>query len=255
MTDVVSLDVDGAIAVITLNRPQRRNAINADLTAALRDAVAAVEADDAVRVAVLTGAGSVFCAGMDLDAYTAGEGDLILHGQHGFAGFVRHPRTKPFLAAVNGPALAGGFELVLACDLAVAAESASFAFPEAGLGILAAAGGLVRLPARIALPIALEVLIAGRRLSAPEALQLGLLNSVVSDGEALDAALAIARRIITAAPGSVTHSLRVARVAAGDENAAWDASDAAWAELSSTYNAAEGPRAFVERRPPVWRSV
>jgi enoyl-CoA hydratase len=255
VTDLVRVDIDGAVAVVTLNRTERRNAINAELTDALRAAVDRIEADDAVRVGVLTGAGSVFCAGMDLNAYTGGEGPHILQGRYGFAGFVRHPRRKPFIAAVNGAALAGGFELVLACDLAVAEDSAVFAFPEAGLGILAAAGGLVRLPARVPPVVALEVLIAGRQLTADDAYRLGLLNAVVGARQSLSAAMELAERIVRAAPESVTQSLKVARVAAGDEAPAWYASDAAWAELSVTRDAAEGPLAFVERRPPIWGAV
>ena len=194
MADVVRLDIDGPIAIVTLNRPEQRNAIDGELTDALRAAIERVEAEPAVRVGILTGAGPVFCAGMDLRAYTAGEGPRILHGEGGFAGFVRFPRAKPLVAAVNGPAIAGGFELVLACDLAIAAESTRFAFPEASLGIMAAAGGLVRLPARIPPPLALEVFIAGRTLTAAEAHDLGLVNRVVPDGGALDAALELAGR-------------------------------------------------------------
>lgn len=257
MTAAVSsvlLEIRGPVAVITLNRPDRRNAIDAALTAELRSAVEAAEAADAVSVIVLTGAGGVFSAGMDLDAYDRGEGPAILQGEGGFAGFVRLPRRKPCIAAVNGPAMGGGFEVMLACDLAIAEEHAFFSCPEAGVGLIAVGGGLVRLPRRVPPPVAMEVLLAGARIEAAEAAAWGLVNRVVPRGEALTHAVAMAERIAAASPQAVRASLYLARLAQGSEDAAWNSCDALWEAMSDSQDALEGPRAFVERRAPVWSS-
>lgn len=250
----VLLEIRGRVALVTLNRPDRRNAINAELTGELREAVAAAEANPHVAVTVLTGAGGVFTAGMDLDAYNAGEGPAILQGEHGFAGFVRHPRRKPCIAAVNGPAIAGGFEVMLACDLAIAEEHAFFSFPEASIGLIAAAGGLVRLPRRVPAPVALGVLLAGERIEACEAARWGLVNAVVPRGQSVGHALAMAERIAAAAPQSIRASLYLAKLAQGSEDAAWNACNALWEAMSDSHDALEGPRAFTEGRVPAWSS-
>jgi enoyl-CoA hydratase/carnithine racemase len=249
----VLVERHGPICVLTLNRPERRNAITGALTTELRAAVAAAEADDNVAVTVLTGSGSVFCAGMDLDAYIGGEGPAILSGQYGFAGFVRHPRRKPCIAALNGPAIAGGFEVMLACDLAVAEEHTYFAFPEVNLGLIAAAGGLVRLPRRVPAPIALGVLLCGERIEARDAERWGLVNAVVTRGQARASALELAQRICAASPQAIRASLRLARLAAGAEDAPWSANDAAWARLEGSPDTCEGPLAFTEHRTPSWQ--
>jgi enoyl-CoA hydratase/carnithine racemase len=250
----VLLEIRGAVALVTLNRPDRRNAIDAALTTELRSAVAAAEANPDVAVTVLTGAGGVFTAGMDLDAYNAGEGPAILQGEHGFAGFVRHPRRKPCIAAVNGPAIAGGFEVMLACDLAIAEEHAFFSFPEAGIGLIAAAGGLVRLPRRVPQPVALGVLLGGQSIDAHQAAHWGLVNAVVPRGESVTQALVLAERIAAASPQSIRASLYLAKLAQGSEDAAWNACNALWEAMSDSHDAREGPRAFVERRVPAWTS-
>ncbi|MGQ0845610.1 MAG: enoyl-CoA hydratase-related protein [Sporichthyaceae bacterium] len=247
-------DRSGPVAVITLNRPARRNAVDAALTAELRAAVAVAEQDPTVKAIVLTGSGSVFTAGMDLDAYNAGEGPAILLGDYGFAGFVRHPRRKPCIAAVNGPAIAGGFEVMLACELAVAETHAFFSFPEASIGLIAAAGGLVRLPRRIPPAIAWGVLLAGERIGAERAAHWGLVNSVVPTGASLAAALDLAHRIAAASPQSIRASLRVGRLAVGAEDPVWEYNNATWAEMENSPDTLEGPRAAVERRPPMWQS-
>lgn len=250
----VLLEIRGAIAIITLNRPERRNAIDANLTARLRSAVEAAEAHPDVAVTVLTGAGDVFTAGMDLDAYNAGEGPVILQGEYGFAGFVRYPRRKPCIAAVNGPAIAGGFEVMLACDMAVAEEHSFFSFPEAGIGLIAAAGGLIRLPRRVPSPVAFGALLAGQRIEAQDAEHWGLVNALVPRGEALPHALALAGRIATASPQAIRASLYLGRLALGSEDAAWNACNALWDAIGESHDAVEGPRAFVERRTPAWTS-
>ncbi len=252
--DNVLQDRQGAVAIITLNRPERRNAINAALTADLSAAVAAAEEDPSVSVIVLTGSGSVFTAGMDLDAYNAGEGPAILLGEHGFAGFGRYPRRKPCVAAVNGPAIGGGFEVMLACELAVAEEHAFFSCPEAHTGLIAAGGGLVRLPRRIPPTVAWGVLLAGDRISAADALRWGLVNAVVPAGGALAAALEIAHRIAAASPQSIRASLTIGRESLGPEDPVWDLNNATWATIDGSPDTLEGPRAARERRAPSWQS-
>lgn len=253
MTDLVLYETRGTTAILTLNRPEQRNSVDAALAAALRAAVARAEADPAVRVGIVTGSGPVFCAGMDLKAFLGGEGDTILFGENRFAGFVDAPRTKPMIAAVNGPALAGGFEIALACDLIVAAQTAVFGLPEVGVGIFACAGGPFRLARKIPPARALELALTGDRLSAEEGHALGLVNRVVPAEEVLEAALELAGRISRNAPLGVAATLAVARaVQAAGEQEFWRLSDALWADVKSSADAAEGPRAFAEKRQPAW---
>lgn len=252
--DNVLTDRSGPVAILTLNRPERRNAIDAALTRDLRAAVAAAEADPEVRAIVLTGAGAVFTAGMDLDAYNSGEGEDIVFGEHGFAGFTRYPRTKPVVAAVNGPAIAGGFEVMLACELAVAEEHAFFSLPEAGIGLIAVAGGLIRLPRRIPPAVAWGVLLAGDRITATEAAHWGLVNQVVPKGDALASAIAIAERIATASPQAVRASLQIGRLSVGSEEPVWEFNNATWGAIAGSPDTLEGPRAAVEKRVPRWQS-
>lgn len=255
MTTPVLYETRGAVAVLTLNRPEQRNSVDAALAGALRNAMDRFAADPAIRVGVVTGAGPVFCAGMDLKAFLNGEGDDILFGANRFAGFVDAPRTKPLIAAVNGPALAGGFEIALACDLIVAAETASFGLPEVGVGIFACAGGPFRLARRIPPAKALEVALTGDRLSAQEAAELGLVNRLVPAGEALDAALVLADRIARNAPLGVAATLAVGRAAAAlGEAEFWALSDRLWPDVAASQDAVEGPRAFAEKRRPIWSS-
>jgi enoyl-CoA hydratase/carnithine racemase len=242
------------IVTITLDRPERRNAVDAATTAALREAMDRFEADGEARVAILTGAGDrAFCAGMDLKAFLAGEGPEIIEGRGGFAGFTAYPRTKPVIAAVNGPALAGGCEIVLACDLVVMAEHATLGLPEVKRGLFAASGGALRLPGMIPRVRALELLLTGDPVDAATALALGLVNRVVPADGLLAEAMALAARIRENAPLAVRATLEVARAAAGPSSKQWRASDAAWARIAVSEDAREGPAAFAEKRPPRWR--
>ena len=165
----VRIERDGSIAVLTLNRPEAHNAINSEMTDALRSALAEVEADQTVRVIILTGAGNSFCAGMDLGAFLDGQGNDILFGENRFAGFVDAPRSKPVIAAIEGAALAGGCEIALACDLIVASETAVFGLPEVGVGIIPVAGGAFRLARKIPPAKALELVLTADRMSAFDA--------------------------------------------------------------------------------------
>ncbi|HWH29795.1 MAG TPA: crotonase/enoyl-CoA hydratase family protein [Mycobacteriales bacterium] len=252
MTEVL-YDVDGRVATITLNRPDQRNAVNPELAVALEEATTRFEQDDDVWVAVLTGAGGFFSAGADLKAIAAGRGRELATERGGFAGFVRLPRRKPVVAAVRGPALAGGTELVLACDLVVAGSDAAFGLPEVTRGIVAAAGGLFRLPRALPRAKALELILTGDRIDAAEAHRLGLVNRVVEPDDVLPTARALAERICRNAPVAVRESLAVARQASDlGEDDGWRLSAAAMERIRQTEDAAEGPRAFAEKREPRW---
>jgi enoyl-CoA hydratase len=253
---LVRYETADRIAVITLDRPAQRNAIDAAVTAQLRAAVDRFEADAEARVAILTGAGDrAFCAGLDLKAFAAGEGPAIIEGRGGFAGFTTYPRTKPVIAAVNGAALAGGCEIVLACDLVVASESAIFGLPEVKRGLFAASGGVLRLPRMIPRTRALELLLTGDAVDAATAFSLGLVNGVVPLADLPAATRELAGRICANAPLAVRETLALARgVFALPEDQLWRANDEAWERIAASEDAREGPLAFAEKRPAVWSS-
>ena len=246
--------VEPHIALLTLNRPQARNAINGVLARALAAAVADVENDPDIWVAILTGAGGgAFCAGIDLKEAAAGRASEFETEAGGLAGFVRSPRAKVWIAAAQSHALAGGLELLLACDLAVAADCATFGLPEVRWGLIAGGGGVIRLPRTIPSRIAFEMIATARPISAAEAGHYGLVNAVVPAAEVTATALGLARRICANAPLAVRESLTVARRAAGAaEGELWALTASAARSLSSTADWAEGPRAFAEKRPPQW---
>ncbi len=242
------------VATLTIDRAERRNAIDPDTSEAMSDAVSALDADADVRVIVLTGAGDVFCAGADLKAVAEGRTREIIGVPGGFGGLTRSDRSTPVIAAVNGHALAGGFELMLACDLAVAAQDALFGLPEVSRGIIAGAGGLVRLPAAMGSKRALEVILTAGRLTAAEAFAAGLVNRVVGRDDVLAAAYELARQIAANAPVAVRESRRVALTALeAGADAGWDANERAWVTVLASEDALEGPRAFTEKRPPEWK--
>jgi enoyl-CoA hydratase len=246
---------DGHVALVTLRRPEARNAVNGAVAAALEAIVDATEADAEVWAVVLTGAaeGRVFCAGADLKEVSAGRGDALFTARGGFAGFVDAPRSKPWIAAVNGMALAGGCEIVLACDLVVAADDAAFGLPEVTRGLIAAAGGLYRLPRALPRQLALELILTADTLPAAEALRHGWVNRVVPAAMVVDEALALAGRITRNAPVAVRESLRIARQAADLDEAALRAlSLQARTRVQTTEDYREGPRAFIEKRAPRW---
>jgi enoyl-CoA hydratase/carnithine racemase len=251
---VVDYEITEGIATITLNRPNELNAVNLEMCEAMHTVLSTFENDPTARVAVLTGAGRAFCAGADLKAFAAGQGPGIAGHESGFGGFVRFPRTKPVIAAVNGHALAGGLELVLACDLAVSSRTALFGVPEVTVGLIAGGGGVVRLPTVVPLKAAMQLLLTGQPVDAVEAHRLGLVNLIVEPEEVHIAAHSLAERIRAAAPLAIAATLRVARaVASGiDAEAAWGLSDKALRPLFGTADAAEGQRAFVAKRAPIW---
>ena len=246
---------DDHIAIVTLDRPEKRNAINAEIAAAMDKLVKATEADPDVWVVILTSSNDkVFCAGADLAEVAAGNGKKLYTGDGGFAGFVYNPRTKPWIAAAKGITVAGGLELCLACDMIVAADTCSFGVPEAKRSLIAGAGGVSRMPRRIPLAVALEMIATGDPISAERALAVGLINRVVPLDQVMDSAIALAQAITANAPLAVRAGIAVAKRASmlNDEDGQALA-DEALARLQTTEDYQEGPRAFVEKRAPVWK--
>lgn len=244
------------VALVTLHRPAVRNAVNPDLAQALEQIVEQVEANEDVAIAILTGSGSkAFCAGADLKEVHAGRLGQCFTPGGGFAGFVNKPRAKPWIAAVNGHALAGGFEIVLACDLVVAATHAAFGLPEVKRGLIASAGGLYRLPRLVPRIVAMELISTGRAIGSDRALSLGLVNCVVEGDEVIAEALQMARQVIANAPLAVRESLRIAKLASGFDDPILRAdAERTQLQLQMTADYQEGSKAFIEKRPPKWVS-
>lgn len=251
----VLFEVADHVAIVTLNRPDKRNAVNGDVASALGWIVAEVDRDDDIRVAILTSSlESTFCAGADLAEISKGNARALSTPEGGFAGFVKYPRQKPWIAAVRGNALAGGCELPLACDMIVAADDSRFGLPEVKRGIFAGAGGVFRLPRALPRNIALEIVATGDPLPAERLYQLGLINRMVASASVLDEARSLAAQISVNAPLAVKKSLEVARHAYdGTEEDLWNASNQASAVVFSSEDAREGPMAFLEKRAPVWK--
>jgi enoyl-CoA hydratase len=249
--DVVA-DVKGAALVITINRPDQRNAINASVSGRLAECFARLDDTPELAVAVLHGAGGNFSAGMDLKAFARGERTSV--DGRGFAGIVEAPPAKPVIAAVEGWALGGGFEIVLACDLAVAGVGARFGLPEVRRGLASRGGGAFRLPRRMPHAVAMEALLTGEPITAERAAHFGLVNRIVADGAALDAALELAALIARNAPLSIEATKRVAiESALWPAEAAFDLQRQFFDPVFGSEDAREGAAAFQERRPPVWR--
>jgi len=251
MTETVLYETRGHVAIITINRPEARNAINVVTALALDEAFTRADADDEIRAAVLTGADTkAFSAGMDLKAFAQGEMPFTAHG---FAGVVEHPFAKPLIGAANGSAFAGGFEVLLSCDLIVAADHALFGIPEVQRGLFAGAGGLLRLPRRIPRAIAAQMALTGDPLTAQRAYDIGLVNEVVPSAELFDAALALATRIATNAPLAVRVTKEIMRSTADTSEAeGWSVSKAAFEQIAASADALEGAVAFAEKREPRW---
>jgi len=242
------------IAVITLNRPEKRNVISGEIAQGLRDAIQTVENDPLLRVAILTAKGKVFCAGADLAEVSAGRGHALTTKSGGFAGFVHEPRSKVWIAAVDGLALGGGFELLLACDLAVVSSDSQLGLPEVKRGLIAAAGGAFRVGRSLPRAIAIELAVTGRAMTAERALHFGLVNAVTEPGQVLNAAISLAEEIAANAPISVDQSLALCKAAPEcDETELWQRNQAAAGIVISSADSKEGMRAFLEKRPPNWQ--
>ena len=257
MTASVETHIEGGVLTITLNRP-KANAINVATSQALYAAFAMLEQDPTLRVAILTGTGRFFSAGWDLHAATQGEAIDANHGPGGFGGITEYfSRNKPVIAAVNGLAMGGGFEIALACDLIVACESAEFALPEVKLGMIADSGGVLRLPHRLPAAIACEMLLTGRRMGAAEALRWGLVNQVATADQLLECAQELARQIVQAAPLAIAAVKDVMRESQGQSlmqsyRLLRSGTLSQYQAMLASQDAREGPVAFGEKRPPRW---
>lgn len=252
MSDEVLVERRGAVQVITINRPEARNALNAAVAAGVAAAVDELDEDDTLWAGVLTGAGGTFSSGMDLKAFMRGETPGI-EGR-GLCGITTTPPRKPLVAAVEGYALAGGFELLLACDLVVAGETASLGVPEVKRALVAAGGAAFLLSQRIPQALALELLLTGDPVSATRAAEMGLVNRVVPEGGALDAAVELAQRIAANGPLAVAVTKQLAR-SSGDWTLAegWKQNEELALPVFVSEDAMEGATAFAEKRPPVWK--
>jgi crotonobetainyl-CoA hydratase len=265
VTDVASdqpavlVESRGNVMVITINRPEARNAVNAAVSIGVGDALDEAQHDPEVRAVVITGAGDKsFCAGADLKAISRRENLYHPdHGEWGFAGYVHHFIDKPTIAAVNGTALGGGTELALASDLVVADKRAQFGLPEVKRGLIAAAGGVFRIVQQLPRKVGMELLLTGEPITASDAFEWGLINQVV-EGSVLEAALALAARVTVNAPLSVQASKRIASgVDEGvitDEETGWARTMNEMRDLIRSEDAKEGPLAFAEKREPVWKA-
>lgn len=253
-TDVpVLVEHRDRVMVITINRPQAKNAVNADVSAGVAAAVDELEARDDLSVGVITGAGGTFCAGMDLKAFLTGED--VMAGGRGLAGICEKPPAKPMIAAVEGWALAGGCEVVLACDVVVASRDAKFGIPEVKRGLVAGAGGLIRLPRRIPQNVANELALTGDPMTAEAAERYGLVNRLTDPGGALDGALELAARMTANGPLAMAATKRILA-----EQADWSTDEAFEKQMEllgpvfGSEDAQEGARAFAEKRAPEWKN-
>ena len=250
-SEVLVEHIDGMV-IVTINRPEVRNAVNRAVSYGVCEAIDEMDRNPDLRIGILTGAGGNFCAGMDLKAFLRGESTRV-EGR-GILGIARTPPRKPLIAAVEGYALAGGFESVLACDLVVAARNANFGLPEVKRGLAAAAGGLMRLPRLIPQRIAMEVALTGDMISAERLHQYGLINALVEPGQVLEEAKKLARRIMANAPLAVAASKRVVI-----EQRDWPTAEMFQRQelitghLLNSEDAREGATAFAERRSPAWK--
>lgn len=251
MQEPVLLAQHGATLVITLNRPQVRNAIDGAMAAGVAGALDQLDADPALAIGVLTGAGGTFSAGMDLKAFLDGQRPEV--PGRGLAGLTRTPPRKPLIAAVEGVAVAGGFELVLACDLVVAARDARFGLPEVKRGLIAGSGGLIRLPRAIPERVAMEYALTGEMLAAEEAHRWGLVNRLSEPGAAVADALALAENIAQNGPLAVRTTKKIVSQAGdGTAESRWAAQDELLLRVIASPDAREGAQAFLEKREPRW---
>ncbi|WP_405810625.1 crotonase/enoyl-CoA hydratase family protein [Streptomyces sp. NBC_00210] len=242
----------GSSLLITIDRPKARNAVNAAVAEGLAAALETLEADPSLRAGVLTGAEGTFSAGMDLKAALTGESPEV--PGRGFAGLTEAETTKPLIAAVEGWAMGGGFELALSCDLIVAAEDAKFGLPEVTRGLVAAGGGVLRLPKRIPYHLAMELLLTGEPISGERAGRLGIANRVVPASETTAVALQLAEQLAANAPLALAAVKRIVRAADGvPETEAFSAQRRETAALMASADVREGMTAFAERRTPLWR--
>ncbi|HEX6423380.1 MAG TPA: crotonase/enoyl-CoA hydratase family protein [Acidimicrobiales bacterium] len=249
----VDFEQRGPFAVATINRPDARNAVNGAVAQGIEEAIDKIEADDSTWVGILTGVPPVFCAGADLKEINSGNAAALQTERGGFGGITQRERTKPIIAAVDGPALAGGTEIALACDLIVASSTATFGIPEVKRSLVAAAGGLFRLPRKIPFNIAMEMALTGDPISAELAHHHGLVNRLCEAGQALDVAVALAEQICANAPGAVRETRKIVLEATtAPDEVGWRMSIEGMAKAMGSEDFSEGLTAFIEKRPPRW---
>ena len=254
MAEPVIVERRGHVQVITINRPEARNALNGAAARAMAAAADELDADDELRVGVPPAPVSTFCAGMDLKGWMNGDRPMI--PGRGFGGITITPPRKPLIAAVEGYALAGGFELMLACDLVVAGQGSKFGVPEVKRALVAGGGAALLLTRRIPFAVAMELLLTGDPVGAARAAELGLVNRVVPDGTALDGALALAEVIAANGPLAVAATKQIARAAADwTVEEGWQRQEELYKPVFASADAREGAAAFAEKRSPVWRGV
>jgi enoyl-CoA hydratase len=259
MANIVEYEVRGKVAIITLNRPEARNAVNGDVASGLEAAIDKLEADSNVWVGVLAAntAGQerpVFCAGADLKAINSGQAAALNTKRGGFGGFVYRDRKKPVIAAVDGLATAGGCELVLACDMLVATTRSAFGLAEATRNLIAGAGGLFRLPRAIGRAVAMEAILTGEPFTAQRAYELGMVNKLVEPNTALDAALDLALRVCKAAPLAVWASRKIVLASETESDQTLiDMTNKEFGAVLASEDTKEGLTAFIEKRPPNWQ--
>ncbi len=252
MAEEVLTEQRDGVLLITLNRPDARNAVNLPLAEGIAAALDELDGEDSLSVGVLTGAGKGFCAGMDLKAFVSGERPWV--GDRGFAGIVRRASVKPLIAAVEGFAVAGGLEVALACDLIVAARGAKLGIPEVKRSLVAAGGALLRLPRSLPYNVAMELALTGEPISAERAADFGLVNRLADPGAAVEVALGLAKEIAANAPLALIASKRILQEQRGWSSAEmWEAQGAISEPVFTSEDAREGATAFSEKRPPVWR--
>jgi enoyl-CoA hydratase len=250
--EAVLTEADGGVLVITLNRPDARNAVNAALAQGVAAALERLDSDGEIKVGILTGAGRGFSAGMDLKAFVAGESPHV--AGRGFAGIVERPPRKPIIAAIEGFAVAGGLEIALACDLIVAARGAKLGIPEAKRSLAAAAGGLLRLPRRMPYHLAMEMALTGDPISAERGFEVGLVNRLAEPGEAVAVARELAAAVAANGPLALEASKRILVEAPGwSEDELWQRQNEIVGPVLNSEDAREGATAFAEKRDPVWK--
>lgn len=249
----VEFEQRGPLAVVKINRPEARNAVNQAVAEGIEQALDTIEGDDGIWVGILTGEPPVFCAGADLKEINAGNAASLQTPRGGFGGITQRQRTKPIIAAVDGPALAGGTEIVLSCDLVVASTNATFGIPEVKRSLVAAAGGLFRLPRKIPVNVAMELALTGDPISADLAHHHGLVNRLCEPGQALEVATGLAEQICANAPVAVRESRKILLEAtSAPDEVGWKMSMEGMAAAMSSADFGEGLTAFIEKRPPRW---
>ena len=257
-TRVTGMAVDfeqrGPIAIIKINRPEARNAVNGAVAEGIEAAIDEIEAKDDIWIGIITGEPPVFCAGADLKEINSGKAASLATARGGFAGVTQRERTKPLIAAVDGPALAGGTEIVLSCDLVVASTTATFGIPEVKRSLAAAAGGLFRLGRKLPFNLAMELTLTGDPIGAERAHHFGLVNVLTEPGQALEKALELAEQICANAPVAVRESRKIVLEATNaPDDVGWRMSAEGMAKAMQSEDFSEGLTAFIEKRPPQWK--